>query len=167
MDFIKLYTEVCLAWVAFSAIVATLRQTLGGSFTSLQYVMFRFFVECSLIHFMTALTTFAFLDVLDDEQAVWRASTVLIMAGIIFFLPFHIRRRLRLGVRMPLVSRITMVGYIALFFALSLALLEIWWKPSLGLMATTFIFGMVSNTLLFMHFLGSFVVVKDDPIVVA
>lgn len=164
MEFIKLYTEVCLAWVAFSAIIATLRHTLGGYLTPLQYVMFRFFVECSLIHFVTALSTVAVLDAIDSEPTAWRVSATLILVGILFYLPFHIRRRIRLGVAMPFVSKITMIGYIAIFIVLLLAVLDVWWKPSLGLMAMTFIYGMVTNTLIFMQFLGSFVVVRDDPV---
>ena len=162
MAFMNLYTEVCLAWVAFAAIVATLRQALGGYFTPLQYVMFRFFIECGLIHFMSALTTVALLDAMDDEQAAWQMSVALNLVGIVFYLPFHIRRRKRLGVPMPLVSKITTVGYVVLFFALLLALLEVWWKPSMGLLAAMYIFGMVSNTLIFIQFLGSFVVVREE-----
>lgn len=161
MEFLSLYAEVCLAWVAFAAIVATLRQALGGYFTPLQYVMFRFFVECSLIHFMTALTSVAFLSVFKDEPLAWRATSLLTLTGILFFLPFHIRRRVRLGVPMPLISRITAVGYITLFIILLLALTEIWWKPSLALISAIFIYGMVTNTLIFMQFLGSFVEVRD------
>lgn len=161
MDFLTLYTEVCLAWVAFAAIVATLRQALGGYFTPLQYVMFRFFVECSLIHFMTALSSVAFLAVLNNEPLAWRATSLLTLTGILFFLPFHIRRRIRLGAPMPLISRITAVGYIAFFIILILALTEIWWKPSLALIAALFIYGMVTNTLIFIQFLGSFVEVRE------
>jgi hypothetical protein len=161
MEFMILYTEVSLAWVAFAAIVATLRQALGGFFTPLQYVMFRYFVECSLMYFITSLSTVAFLDAMADEQSAWQASAALSLLGLLFYLPFHIHRRVRLGVPMPLISRVTMFGYLVLLVVLLSALAELWWKPSLGIMAATFIFGMATNTLIFMQFLGSFVEVKD------
>lgn len=62
---------------------------------------------------------------------------------------------------MPLISRITAVGYIVSFIALVLALTEVWWKPSLALIAAIFIYGMVTNTLIFMQFLGAFVEVRE------
>ena len=161
MEFMILYTEVCLAWVAFAAIVATLRQALGGFFTPLQYVMFRYFVECSLMYFMTSLSTVAFLGAMADEQSAWQASAALSLIGLVLYFPFHIHRRVRLGVPMPLVSKVTTFGYLVLFVVLLSALAELWWKPSLGIMAATFIFGMATNTLIFMQFLGSFVEVKD------
>lgn len=122
---------------------------------------FRLFLECSLIHFLTALSSVAFLAVLKDEPLAWRATNILTLLGILFFLPFHIRRRIKLGVAMPLISRITAVGYIVSFIALVLALMEIWWKPSLALIAAIFIYGMVTNTLIFMQFLGAFVEVRE------
>jgi hypothetical protein len=110
---------------------------------------------------MTALSSVAFLAVLKDEPLAWRATCFLIFTGILFFLPFHIRRRIRLGVPLPLISRITAIGYITFIIILLLALMEIWWKPSLALISAIFIYGMVTNTLIFMQVLVSFVEVRE------
>jgi len=43
IEFLSIYSEICLGTVAFMAIVATLRQTLGESLTAYQYLITRFY----------------------------------------------------------------------------------------------------------------------------
>ena len=163
MEFLTLYAQLCLAWVAFTAIVATLRQALGGHFTPLQYVMFRYFVESSLLFFVMTLFSIALLESLSDEQRVWQLTILMFAAAIAVYIPFHLRRRVRLGVPLPLVSLLVTAGYSILFIVLVLSLLEMFWRPSLVLVAVTCVYSITGNSLIFIQFLGTFVEVRDKP----
>ena len=157
MEFLSLYAELCLAWVAFTAIVATLRQALGGHFTPLQYVMFRYFVESSLLFFITTLVALALLESIPDVQQVWRITIAMQAACILTYLPFHMRRRARLGVPLPLTSLLVSIGYAIVLTMHILALLEILLEPSLQLIAAACAFSIAGNSVVFVQFLGSLV----------
>jgi hypothetical protein len=161
MEFLTLYAEVCLGWVAFTAIVATLRQALGGHFTPLQYVMFRYFVESSLLFFMITLVSIGLHETLREESDAYRITVIIMLISITVYVPFHIRRRIKLGVSLPLVSLVTIIGYVILMLLLLLSLFDAWIKPTLGIVAATMIYSLGANTLIFVQFLGSFVEVKD------
>ena len=64
LDFLVLYAEITMAFVAFSTIVATLRQAFGGHLTRLQNLLFHFFVEVGFLHLMTAIVPIALLTIL-------------------------------------------------------------------------------------------------------
>lgn len=161
MEFLSLYAELCLAWVAFTAIVATLRQALGGHFTPLQYVMFRYFVESSLLFFMMTLASIALLESMDDEQRVWRLTIAMFSVAIATYVPFHIRRRIRLGVPLPLTSLLVTVGYSALLVILIMSLFGDFLRPSLMLVAVTCVYSIGGNSIVFIQFLGTFVEVDN------
>jgi len=162
MEFLSLYAELCLAWVAFTAIVATLRQALGGHFTPLQYVMFRYFVESSLLFFMISFVAISLLESLTDERQVWQITIALQAVGIVTYLPFHMRRRARLGVPLPLTSLLVSGGYATVLILHIFALLEIWLEPSLPLIAAACVFSIGGNSIIFVQFLGSFVEVNQS-----
>ena len=164
MEFLTLYAEVCLGWVAFTAIVATLRQALGGHFTPLQYVMFRYFVESSLLFFMITLVSIGLHETLREESDAYRITVIIMLISIAVYLPFHIRRRIKLGVSLPPVSLVTIIGYTVLMVLLMLSLFDMWIKPTLGIIAATMIYSLGANTLIFVQFLGSFVEVKDAEV---
>lgn len=160
MEFLTLYAEVCLGWVAFTAIVATLRQALGGHFTPLQYVMFRYFVESSLLFFMITLVSIALHETLDEEAQSFRITVIVMLLSIAIYTPFHVHRRIRLGVSMPMISLATIIGYVVLGILLLLSLFDVWVQPTLGIIAATMVYSLGANTLIFVQFLGSFVEVK-------
>ena len=162
MEFLSLYAELCLAWVAFTAIVATLRQALGGHFTPLQYVMFRYFVESSLLFFMMTLASIALLAALNDGPRVWRITILMFTVAIALYVPFHIQRRIRLGVPLPMASLLITVGYVILFSILVLSLFGIFLRPSLMLVAATCVYSIGGNSIVFVQFLGTFVEVRDE-----
>ena len=162
MEFLTLYAQLCLAWVAFTAIVATLRQALGGNFTPLQYVMFRYFVESSLLFFIMTLASIALLESMDDEQRVWQLTIAMFVVAIATYVPFHIRRRIKLGVPLPLTSLLVTVGYSVLLVILILSLLSDLWRPSLMLVAVTCVYSIGGNSIIFVQFLGTFVEVDEE-----
>jgi hypothetical protein len=161
LEFLGLYAEVALAFVAFAAIVATLRQAFGNHFSQLQYVMFRFFVESGMIYVIAAFVTLALHKLISDEQLAWRLSNYYVLANLVLYLPFHVRRRKRLGVAMPAVSLVVIIGYVVLGGMMVVAISEIWWAPSLFMIALILMWGLVGNALIFLQFLESFVYVKE------
>ena len=138
-------------------IVATFRQAHGERFNSLQYVMFRFFVECGLVCFTCAFIPFALFSVMSDEYLIWKVSIFVDFFLLIVYMTYHLRRRIRLGVAMPLVSKITVVGYQFIGVIMIAAFFELWLRPSLLIIVLLTSWGLITNALIFVYFLGSFV----------
>ena len=70
-DFLTIYAEIVLGSVAFMAIVATLRQTLGEPLTEYQYLITRYFVDVGLLHVIQALVAIALFSTISDTDRVW------------------------------------------------------------------------------------------------
>ncbi|RLA48009.1 MAG: hypothetical protein DRR06_00810 [Gammaproteobacteria bacterium] len=161
MEFLGLYAEVALAFVAFAAIVATLRQAFHEHFTPLQYVMFRFFVESGMIYVANAFVSLALLKIVADKDMAWQLSIYYLLANLTIYMPFHIRRRRRLGVALPRVSLIVIAGYVILEVLMIATVSELWWQPSFTVVAVVLMWGLVGNGLIFLQFLETFVSVKE------
>ena len=164
LDFLVLYAEIAIAFVAFATIVATLRQAFGGHLTPLQYLLFRFFVETGFLHLTMAIIPIALLTTLTSELQVWRLSTyaILILTGS--YLPFYIHRRRKIEERIPWVSLVVMVGYGISIIVMIATATEWFWLPSLATTTYFLVWGLLSNIAIFIYFLGTFVeTAKTDP----
>ncbi len=146
-----------MAFIAFATIVATLRQAFGGHLTRLQILLFHFFVEVGFIHLMIAIAPIALLTILTSEVQVWRISThaILILTGL--YLPFYIRRRIKIEERIPRISLLVMVGYGIFIIAMIATATELFWLPSLATTTYFLVWGLISNIAIFVYFLGTFV----------
>ena len=96
LDYLVLHAEITMAFVAFATIVATLRQAFGGYLTRLQNLLFRFFVEVGFLGVIMALVPIALFTTLTSELQVWRISTYAILTLTGLYLPFYLRRRIRI-----------------------------------------------------------------------
>lgn len=112
--------------------------------------------------FTASLVASAMVSVVEDLDRVWFTMNLFLLVCVILYLPLHLRRRVKLGIEMPLVSKLTAVGYAIFGVVLLLALFGLGLKPSLGLFAAGLIYGIVTNTLIFMQFLGTFVAIKKE-----
>ncbi len=110
---------------------------------------------------MITLVSIGLHETLREESDAYRITVIIMLISIAVYLPFHIRRRISLGVSLPLVSLVTIIGYAVLMVLLLLSLFDMWIKPTLGIIAATMIYSLGANTLIFVQFLGSFVEVKD------
>jgi len=156
LDFLVLYAEITMAFVAFSTIVATLRQAFGGHLTRLQILLFRFFVEVGFLHLTIAIAPIALLTTLTSEVQVWRLSTYMILIVTGLYLPFYMRRRKKIEERIPWISLLVMVGYGISIIAMIATATELFWLPSLATTTYFLVWGLISNIAMFIYFLGTF-----------
>ena len=164
LDFLVLYAEITMAFIAFATIVATLRQAFGEHLTRLQNLLFHYFVEVGFLHLTMAIVPIALLTILTSEVQVWRLSTYTILILTAFYLPFYIRRRKKLKERIPWVSLVVMIGYGISLIAMILTATELFWLPSLATTTYFLIWGLISNIAIFVYFLGTFVEMSPtDP----
>ncbi len=157
LDFLVLYAEITMAFVAFATIVATLRQAFGGHLTRLQNLLFHFFVEVGFLHLVTAIAPIALLTILTSEVQVWRLSTYMILILTGLYLPFYIRRRIKIEERIPWISLVVMVGYGISIIAMIATATELFWLPSLATTTYFLAWALISNIAIFVYFLGTFI----------
>ena len=62
---------------------------------------------------------------------------------------------------MPRISLVVILGYLVLGAMMTVTVMELWWQPSLFMIAMVLTWGLVGNTLIFLHFIESFVYVKE------
>ncbi len=156
LDFLVLYAEITMAFIAFATIVATLRQAFGGHLTRLQNLLFHFFVEVGFLHLIIAIAPIALLTILTSEVQVWRLSTYMILILTGLYLPFYIRRRIKIEERIPWISLLVMVGYGIFIIAMVATATELFWLPSLATTTYFLVWGLISNIAMFIYFLGTF-----------
>ena len=161
LDFLVLYAEITMAFVAFATIVATLRQAFGEYLTRLQNLLFHFFVEVGFLGVIMALVPIALFTTLASELQVWRISTYAILTLTGLYLPFYIRRRIKIEERIPWISLLVMVGYGISIIAMIATATELFWLPSLATTTYFLAWALISNIAIFVYFLGTFIELNE------
>jgi len=157
MDFLILYAEIMMAFVAFATIVATLRQAFGKQLSPFQTLLFRLFVEVGLLFVIAAMIPIAMIETGSAERDVWLVSTLYNLIASAIYLPYYLMRRRKVESTTPLVSRLVQAGY-GIAIILLLATIAPWfWSPSLTTTIYFLLWGLISNIAMFMSFIGSFV----------
>ncbi len=118
MDFLVLYAEITMAFIAFASIVATLRQSFGGRLTPLQIRLFRFFAEAGFLHLVNAIIPIALLSIWPVGVEIWLVSTYVILISAGSYMPYYIHRRRKVKTPLPLLSRLVIVGFQVLLIGL-------------------------------------------------
>ena len=154
---LTILAEVTIAFVAFSAIVASLRVTLGEKLTEFQHLLVHFFTESGMLAVSVALLPLVLSGFWQEELVVARLTFLYTIAMTTTYLVFYIRRRLRIGAPTPLPSLLVMVGYGIWMTVLAVTLTEIIWKPSLAIIAAVCLWGLCSGAVIFVSFLATFV----------
>ena len=98
IEFLSIYSEICLGTVAFMAIVATLRQTLGESLTAYQYLITRFFIDVGLVLVFVSTAGLGIFSIYPDAETIWKLMAWMLLAYYTFYLPHYFRRRRKLDV---------------------------------------------------------------------
>jgi hypothetical protein len=157
LDILYLYVEVIIAFVAFAAIIATLRQSFGNKLTALQYILVRWIIEVSLLLVFVAFSTIVINTVMEDAETAWRYSTFLIIFAIPAYLFSYLRRRAKLNLAMPLSSKLVSVGYFLSVLFLITTLTGLTLEPSLKTVMVYLTWGLASLLIVFLQFLSLFI----------
>ena len=154
---LTILAEVTIAFVAFSAIVASLRVTLGKKLTPFQNLLVHFFTESGMLNVSAALLPLVLRGFWQDELSVARYTIVYILVTSAAYLSFYIRRRVKIKAPTPWPSLLVMVGYGIWLPVLAVTLTEIVWRPSLAIAAAFCLWALCSGAVIFISFLATFV----------
>jgi len=154
---LTILAEVTMGFVAFTAIVASLRVTLGGKISSFQKLLINFFTVSGLFLISIALLPLVLWGFWQDEPTVAWYTTLYAFITTAIYLVLYVRKRIRIKAPTPFPSLVVMIGYAIWITVLALALTGIFWAPSLAIIAAYCLWGLVSGAVIFVTFLASFV----------
>jgi len=97
IEFLSIYSEMVLGTVAFMAIVATLRQTLGEALTAYQYVITRFFVDVGLVLVFISVAGLGIYSVYQDMDLAWKWMSWMCLGYYAFYVPHWLKMRLKVN----------------------------------------------------------------------
>ena len=166
IDALYLYVEVFIAFVAFATIVATIKQAFGKKLTVLQYLLFRFFVEVGFLHVVMTLLSISLFEVLADDTEAWRYSTYSIIGIVCFYFVFYFKRRRAMGLKatLPTSSKIVSLGYVLFILFLMVTVTGQYWQASLATTLAYLLWAIVSNMIIFVQFIGTFLEVDLEEV---
>lgn len=156
IEFLTIYTEICLGTVAFMTIVATLKQTFGESLSAYQYLITRYFVDVGLIQFALALVGIGLLSFYGDEAAAWRIMGWLIVILMGFYIPYYIVKRSRIHAPWSLTPVVTTISAILFYANVVVSLLGLSSIPVPSAVTAFLICALISMVSIFLVFLGTF-----------
>ena len=121
IDFLNIYSEICLGTVAFMAIVATLRQTFGEELTSYQYLITRFFMDVGLVLIFVSISGLGFFAIYQNAAMAWVLMAWMHVIFYTFYLPYYLNKRRKTEVERTSIAVAVIVSTGASFINLVLA----------------------------------------------
>lgn len=149
--------EVSIAFVAFSAIVASLRINLGQELSPFQRLLVHFFTEAGMLNVTVALFPLVLSSFYEDERIISVISIIYILASTLAYLTYYIGRRIRIKAPTPLLSSLVMIGFAVWEMVLVLVVTGVLWEPTLGLIQAFCLWSLISSAMIFAYFLSTFV----------
>lgn len=149
--------EVTTGFVAFSAIVASLRVTFGQELAPFQKLLVQFFIVSGMLVVSVVLLPLVLAEFWQDEYTVARYSILYTIAVCGTYFLYYIRQRLRVKAPTPLASLFVMIGYGFWLPGLAIVGTGIYWEPTLGIIAAMGFWGLFSSVVIFVSFLAEFV----------
>jgi hypothetical protein len=161
LDTLAVLAEVTIAFVAFAAIIATLRRTFGEKLSPFQRLLFHFFTESGLIAVSIELLPLVLAGFWQDELPVARYTILYTLVFSFAYLISYIRRRIKIKAPTPLPSLFVMIGYGIWLPILAMAGAGFVLQPSLAIVVAFCFWALMSGAVIFSSFLASFVHDKD------
>ena len=157
LNTLTILAEVTTAFVAFSAIVASLRVTFGQKLSQFQQLLVHFFTESGMLVVSITLLPLVLTGFWQDELIVARITTVYTFVALGTYLVFYIRRRLSINAPTTLPSLFVMIGYGIWLPLLAITAMGTFWQPSLEFITAFCFWALFSSVLIFDTFLSAFV----------
>jgi len=155
IEFLTIFSEICLGTTAFFAIVATLRQTLGEALTDYQYLITRYFIDVGLMLVFVSIAGMAVYAISDSHALAWQVMAWgnAIAAGT--YIPYYLARRRKVITPGSKTAVFVMVLSFASWVNVVLALLGIGLPIPTAAMLH-FVLTYACMLLVFVIFIGSF-----------
>jgi hypothetical protein len=149
--------EILMAFVAFAAIVASLRVSFGAALTDFQRLLVQFFTVTGMGGVSVLMLPLVIAEFWDDEQriALYSILYALIISGV--YLVVYLRQRFRIKAPTPLVSAFVMTGYAFWLPTLALIAGGVIFQTSLGVVAAFGFWVLLSAWAIFVYFLYEFI----------
>ena len=161
VDTLTVLAEVTIAFVAFAAIIATLRRTFGEKLSPFERLLIHFFTETGMLGVSVSLMPLVLAGFWQDELPVARYTIIYTLAASFAYLISYIRRRTKIKAPTPIPSLFVMIGYGIWLPVLAMAGAGIILQPSLAIILAYCYWALLSSAIIFISFLGSFVHDED------
>ena len=162
LDTLTVLAEVTIAFVAFAAIVATLRRTFGEQLSPFQRLLTRWFIETGMLAVSIQLLPLVLAGFWQNEVTVARYSIFYTLIVSLAYLIYYIRRRIIINAPTPLASLLVMIGSAIWLLVLAMAGAGIVIQPSLAIVVAYSFWLLLSAAIIFVTFLATFVF-DEDP----
>lgn len=162
LDTLATLAEVTIAFVAFAAIVATLRRTFGAQLSPFQQLLIRWFIETGMLAVSIQLLPLVLAGFWQNESTIARYSIIYSLVVSFAYLIYYIRRRIMIKAPTPLASLLVMIGTAIWLLVLLSAGVGIFLPPSLAIVMAYSFWVLLSGAIVFVTFLATFVF-DEDP----
>ena len=154
---LSLLAEILTAFVAFSAIVASLRVSFGAALTEFQKLLVQFFTVSGMLGVSLMLLPLVLAEFWNDEQTIALYSIIYATATSGLYLVVYLAQRLKIQSPTPTVSVLVMIGYAIWLPILVLIAGGVTWDATLGVIAAFGFWILVSSVAIFVYFLYEFI----------
>ena len=146
-----------MGFVAFSAIVATLRVSFGEQLSAFQNLLVQFFTVNGMLTVSVALMPLVLSTYWQDEITIARYSIIYILIASGSWLVYYLRQRLRTKSPRPIASASVIIGYVVLLALHTAIVTGLYWEPTLRIIVATVFWGLFSSVIIFVSFLTEFI----------
>jgi len=157
LNTLSLFAEILMAFVAFSAIVASLRVSFGAALTDFQKLLVQFFTVSGMLGVSVLILPLVISEFSDNEKTVAQYSIIYTLACTGIYLVVYLRQRFRIGSPTPLLSALVMIGYFTWLPILLLIAIGVVFEATLGVLAAYGFWVLVSSPAIFVLFLYEFI----------
>lgn len=154
---LSLLAEILMAFVAFAAIVASLRVSFGAALTDFQKLLVQFFTVSGMLGVTILILPLVIAEFSNNEKTIAQYSMLYTLTTSGVYLFVYLRQRIRIGSPTPMVSALVMVGYFIWLPVLLLITSGFIFRSSLGVIAAYGFWVLVSSAAIFVLFLYDFI----------
>lgn len=163
---LSILAEVLVAFVAFSAIVASIKLTIGSALERYQVLLIHFFVESGMLTASVCLMPMVLWNFIPDEVLVTRIVSAYMLVTMVAYLIWYLKRRIAVNAPTPWTSAAIIVGYFAWIPILVINIGGWVWEPRFASIEAAGFWALIAAAVVFITFLKTFLDVEDgepDP----
>ncbi len=154
--------EVLIAFVAFAAIVASIKLTVGRDLSAFQRLLIHFFIESGMIGTFIALLPMVLWGFLPNERLVVQVSGATTVILALSYLAWYLKRRIAIKAPTPLISAAIILGWFLWIPILAAVVSGYLWEPKLAMLEATSLLVLVGGGVIFVTFLRTFLDLRLD-----
>jgi len=159
---LEILAEVTIGFVAFSAIVATLRYSLGKKLNPFQNLLAHYFIETGMMGVSVALMPLILWGFWQDEGLVATYSLLYNFIAVAVYLLVYLNQRRKINAPNTWASLFVRAGWVVWLVVVVITLSPFLWPPSFAIIAAGVLWNLASSAIIFASFLGTFLEAGTD-----